>query len=157
MFHLWTYHNLLDLFSFVKYIHCFKFLVIINRALKTLLVHHVYIHFWLFSYEKSLVLDLLSQNISVEYFLIYGWARKTNLFLISGLFIITYTVRAKRKPDGDPKVFLIFQFSFFWFPAGFCYAFFPPTIYIFAPHVEVNAGNIFYLDFSKAHFWDPWR
>lgn len=32
------------------------------------LVDHFYIHFWLFSYEIVLVLDLLSQNSSTEYF-----------------------------------------------------------------------------------------
>ena len=32
VFHLWAYHNLLALSPFVKYINCFTFLVIINRA-----------------------------------------------------------------------------------------------------------------------------
>lgn len=34
----------------------------------TSLADHFYIHFWLFSYEIVLVLDLLSQSSSTEYF-----------------------------------------------------------------------------------------
>lgn len=53
VFHLWMYHNLLNLIPFLKYLSCFRFLVIINRALVILLVIiFIFISVIFFSYEK---------------------------------------------------------------------------------------------------------
>ena len=54
---------------------------------------------------------------------------------------------AKRKPDSSLKVFLI-PISSFPSDSLLFLAIFSTVPSIFAPHLEVNVGNSFYLDFS---------
>lgn len=53
-----------------------------------------------------------------------------SLFLISGL-IISYTVRTKTKPDGNPKIFLIFKIFLLLVPCCFLPFFFLRFLFSF--------------------------